>query len=149
MMPSPRKEKELRTLQKDRAGGADEQARLEELKARIERFKETQSSRRKGEAGAARDAGAALNAAVRLLAELAAGIAFGLFIGYWLDRWAGTRPLFIVLFLLIGLAAAVRNIMRGEMKTRGSEKDAETERAPLHSHGGRKGETCGNPPNDV
>lgn len=38
-------------------------------------------------------------------------MAFSLFIGYWIDRWLSTTPIFIMIFLLIGVIAAIRNMI--------------------------------------
>ena len=44
--------------------------------------------------------------------ELLAGILGGLLLGYGLDRWLDTRPLFIVVFFLLGAAAGTLNAYR-------------------------------------
>ena len=127
---------------------ADEKAQLEALRERIEHFKNERHERGSLAPGAMKEAGSAFNTVIRLLSELAAGIGFGLFIGYWLDRWTGMRPLFIIVFLLLGLAAAVRNIIRGEEATVNPPSSASSGilRGKRTDKGG---ETCGNPPNDV
>ncbi|MFO1038377.1 MAG: AtpZ/AtpI family protein [Geminicoccaceae bacterium] len=44
--------------------------------------------------------------------EVIAGVGFGLLIGYGLDRWLGTRPLFLIVFFLLGAAAGMLNAYR-------------------------------------
>ncbi len=39
-------------------------------------------------------------------------IAVGFFGGYFLDRWVGTMPLFAFVGLALGVAAAIRNLLR-------------------------------------
>ena len=56
--------------------------------------------------------GAALGQAMRLGIELVAGVAIGGFIGWALDRWLGTAPLLMVVFLGLGAAAGIMNVMR-------------------------------------
>jgi ATP synthase protein I len=56
--------------------------------------------------------GAALGQALRLGIELVAGVAVGGFIGWWLDRLLGTAPLLMVVFLGLGAAAGIMNVVR-------------------------------------
>ena len=44
----------------------------------------------------------------RMVIDLAAGIAVGLTLGWGLDVLLGTKPLFIIVFVLLGFAAGVR-----------------------------------------
>ena len=39
-------------------------------------------------------------------------IVLGFFGGYMLDRWLGTVPLFALIGLMFGVAAAIRNLMQ-------------------------------------
>lgn len=48
----------------------------------------------------------------RMVTELVAGMLLGLGIGYGLDSLFGTRPVFLVLFALLGFAAGIRTMMR-------------------------------------
>ncbi|HET7850759.1 MAG TPA: AtpZ/AtpI family protein [Pseudolabrys sp.] len=48
----------------------------------------------------------------RLSTELVAGVAVGAFIGWLLDRWLGISPWGLIVFLLLGFAAGVLNVMR-------------------------------------
>ena len=52
------------------------------------------------------------NVAWRMVTELVAGIGLGLAIGLGLDALAGTRPLFLLVFTLLGFAAGVRVMLR-------------------------------------
>jgi ATP synthase protein I len=56
--------------------------------------------------------GAAFGQALRLGVELVAGVAVGGFIGWALDRWFGTAPLMMVVFLGLGAAAGIMNVVR-------------------------------------
>ena len=56
--------------------------------------------------------GAALGQALRLGIELVAGVAVGGFIGWWLDRFLGTAPFLMVVFLGLGAAAGIMNVVR-------------------------------------
>ena len=48
----------------------------------------------------------------RMVIELVSGLGIGFGIGYGLDVLFGTLPLFLVIFILLGLAAGVRVMMR-------------------------------------
>jgi ATP synthase protein I len=61
--------------------------------------------------------GAALGQALRLGAELVAGVAVGGFIGWALDRFLGTAPFLMVVFLGLGAAAGIMNVVRTAKRT--------------------------------
>ena len=48
----------------------------------------------------------------RMVIELVAGLGIGFGIGYGLDTMFGTMPVFLVLFIFLGLAAGVQTMMR-------------------------------------
>ncbi|MEG6508763.1 AtpZ/AtpI family protein [Methyloligella sp. 2.7D] len=69
---------------------------------------------RRGELPDSDDAGrrSAFGNAMRLGMELIAGVAVGGFIGWTLDQWFGTAPLMMVVFLFLGGAAGILNVIR-------------------------------------
>ena len=56
--------------------------------------------------------GAAFGKAFRLAAELLVGVGVGGFIGWALDRQFGTGPWLLVLFVILGFAAGITNVIR-------------------------------------
>ncbi|TYB80651.1 AtpZ/AtpI family protein [Maritimibacter fusiformis] len=62
------------------------------------------------------------NLAWRMVIELVAGLGIGFGIGYGLDRLLGTLPLFMVIFILLGLAAGIKTML-------GSAKEVERQLA--------------------
>ncbi|MGN6573311.1 MAG: AtpZ/AtpI family protein [Pseudolabrys sp.] len=48
----------------------------------------------------------------RLSSELVGGVLVGAGLGWLLDRWLGTSPWGLIVFLLLGFAAGILNVMR-------------------------------------
>ncbi|HZQ13788.1 MAG TPA: AtpZ/AtpI family protein [Pseudolabrys sp.] len=48
----------------------------------------------------------------RMSTELVAGVVVGAGVGWLLDRWLGISPWGLIVFLLLGFAAGVLNVMR-------------------------------------
>ncbi len=69
------------------------------------------------------------NQAWRMVIELVAGLGIGSAMGYGLDRLFGTIPLFLVVFLLLGLAAGVKTMLASaqEIAEKQAAKAAEDE----------------------
>jgi ATP synthase protein I len=89
------------------------------LSARLQRLGERlgqQARDRKVEAGPPQqDAGrnaSMLARGFRLSTELVAGVLVGAFIGWALDKWLGISPWGMIVFLLLGFAAGVTNVVR-------------------------------------
>jgi ATP synthase protein I len=68
----------------------------------------------------------------RMVIELVVGVCLGLAIGYGLDAVFGTRPVFLVIFVLFGFAAGVRTMMR----TAGQMTGQTAAKAPPTDEGG-------------
>lgn len=60
----------------------------------------------------------------RMVTELVAGMALGLGIGYAIDWAAGTMPIFLVVFALLGFAAGVKTMMRTAAEVREGRGEA-------------------------
>ena len=50
--------------------------------------------------------------AFRIGIELVAAIFVATFIGYYLDKWLGTKPIFIIILFIVGVAAGIFNVVR-------------------------------------
>ena len=57
----------------------------------------------------------------RLSTELVAGVLVGAALGWLLDRWLGISPWGLMVFLLLGFAAGVLNVMRAAGVNMGSK----------------------------
>ena len=71
------------------------------------------------------------NLAWRMVIELVAGLAIGFGMGYGLDRLLNTMPLFLVIFVLLGLAAGVKTMLASakEVEKQQAAKAAEDKSA--------------------
>jgi ATP synthase protein I len=97
----------------------EEEDRL--LRARLERLSGALDKRRK-EAPPRPDAadggqssgkfGSAMGLGIRAASEFAAAIVVGGLIGWQLDVWLGTKPAFLIVFFMLGVAAGVWNVIR-------------------------------------
>jgi len=68
------------------------------------------------------------NLAWRMVIELVAGLAIGFGIGYGLDLLFGTLPIFMVLFVLLGLAAGVKTMLRSAQEIQDKKLADEAEK---------------------
>ena len=59
----------------------------------------------------------------RLSSELVAGVVVGAGLGWLIDRWFGTSPWGLTVFLLLGFAAGVLNVMRSAGVVAGNSLD--------------------------
>ena len=68
----------------------------------------------------------------RMVIELVAGLGIGFGIGYGLDLFFGTLPIFMVLFVMLGLAAGVKTMLRSaqEMQDMKMAEEAGIEYVP-------------------
>src|SRR5256885_6312770 len=90
-------------------------ARLGSLDHRLSEIRDsrktgTDQPRTESENGAARASAMALG--FRLSSELVAGVVVGALIGWGFDRLLSTSPWGLIVFLLLGFAAGVVNVMR-------------------------------------
>lgn len=60
----------------------------------------------------AKSRGAAMGQAFKIAIELVVGVAVGGFIGWVLDRQFGTAPWLLIVFLILGFAAGMLNVVR-------------------------------------
>ena len=85
-------------------------ARLQRLGEGLARQRAVETSNETSENRAATASGYAKG--FRLSSELVAGVIVGAGLGWLIDRWFGTTPWGLMIFLLLGFAAGVLNVMR-------------------------------------
>jgi ATP synthase protein I len=64
----------------------------------------------------------------RLSTELVAGVLVGAASGWLIDRWLGISPWGLIVFVLLGFAAGVLNVMRAAGLASGGVPDSTRER---------------------
>ena len=88
-------------------------ARLAQLKSKLEEARpadpDGKNGRNGGSVGGDR---AGIGQAFRLSSEFIAGVVVGAGIGYLVDTFFGTSPWGMIVFFLLGFAAAILNVMR-------------------------------------
>ena len=87
--------------------GSDQKQQMQQLEVKIAAVKKSQERGPVQE-----DHYSQAQHAWRMVIELVAGLGIGFGIGYSLDRFFGTLPLFLVLFVLLGLAAGIKTMIR-------------------------------------
>lgn len=95
--------------------------RLEALEDRLKDVRD----RRTAEEPSDRRRGQALGIAFRLSVEMVVGVAVGGVMGWYLDSWLGTRPLLLIVFLLLGSGAGILNAVRAARELQRNRPDAE------------------------
>ena len=86
--------------------------RLEDRIAAAKAEREEKPSRHRGEFTQG-------SIAWRMVTELVVGMLLGLAIGYGLDALFGTRPIFLVVFAMLGFAGGVRAMLRTAEEVQG------------------------------
>lgn len=109
---------------KDRASGRGEispeerealRRRASDLGERLGKVKA-----RRVESGQGEDRGQSMGQAYRMVVEFAVGTAGGGFIGWLLDGWLGTTPWLMLVFLMLGFAAGMLNMIRVSRQVKSS-----------------------------
>jgi ATP synthase protein I len=102
----------------EREGGEDEdrllRARLEELSGALEKQRKGSPSRPGADNGGNSSGkfGSAMGLGLRAASEFAAAVVVGGLVGWQLDVWLGTKPAFMIVFFMLGVAAGVWNVIR-------------------------------------
>jgi ATP synthase protein I len=105
----------------------DQQRQLEQLEAKIDAVKKRNAPKSRIE-----EHHSQAQLAWRMVIELVAGLGIGFGIGYGLDVLFGTLPIFMVLFVMLGLAAGVKTMLRSATEIQEKKLAEEAERnSPL------------------
>ena len=87
--------------------------KIKEITTRLEiakkNIKNTQKNKRSSNA-------ASLGKALKISTELVAAVVVGSTIGFLLDNWFDTKPLLIICFFFMGVAAGILNVIKSAKK---------------------------------
>lgn len=86
----------------------DLDARLDQLKSRLDR----EDIRNGQKVEQSKSGNSELGQGLKLGAEFVSGILVGAGLGYVIDGWLGSSPFGLIVFLLLGFAAGVMNVLR-------------------------------------
>lgn len=50
--------------------------------------------------------------AMKLGVELVVGVGVGLYLGYTIDKWLDTKPVAMIILILLGFLAGIKNVIR-------------------------------------
>lgn len=100
----------------------DQQQQLEQLEAKIDAAKQRSAPKPRADEHYSQ-----ANLAWRMVIELVAGLGIGFGIGYGLDLLFGTLPIFMVLFVMLGLAAGVKTMLRSAQEIQDKKMAEEAE----------------------
>jgi ATP synthase protein I len=109
---------------KEHPAGADERElreRLNKVSAALDKKRADAEAGRLGheaEDGSLGQTSKAIALGFRIISELAAGVIVGALLGWQLDEWTGLKPLFLILFLMLGTAAGFWNMVKLGMGTK-------------------------------
>lgn len=102
---------------------ADKEA--DELKSRLEALKvdlgDVARDKAENASRAARSDDGAIGTGLRAGSELLAGVIVGGAIGYLLDGQFGVSPLFLIIFMMMGMGAGFWNVYRLAARTKGGD----------------------------
>ncbi|QDG79088.1 AtpZ/AtpI family protein [Labrenzia sp. PHM005] len=91
---------------------AASEADLSERRDRLNRMLDGQRKADEAEQRVKKSDSSGYGQAMKLSSEFISGIVVGGGLGWFVDQWLGTTPFGLIVFLLIGFAAGVLNVMR-------------------------------------
>lgn len=90
---------------------SDLSARLRQLESQLGRKRDA-APVRDGRLEGSSSGSSSLGRAFRMSTEFVAGVIAGGGLGWLLDRWLGTSPWGLIVFLMLGFAAGIYNVMK-------------------------------------
>jgi ATP synthase protein I len=94
--------------------------KIKEIATRLEIAKKSIKNMRNNNQGSN---AASLGKALKISTELVAAVVVGSIIGFLLDDWFDTKPLLIICFFFMGVAAGILNVFRSAKKMQNKYKN--------------------------
>ena len=94
--------------------------KIKEIATRLEIAKKSIKNMRNDNQGSN---AASLGKALKISTELVAAVVVGSIIGFILDDWFDTKPLLIICFFFMGVAAGILNVFRSAKKMQNKYKN--------------------------
>lgn len=98
---------------------------LKDLQDKIKSFQDESDSAKQSKKEKSSKSGS--NIGIRAGAELVVPIFVAGFIGYHLDNWTGMKPLFLIIFLLLGMGTGFWNVYKINEMLDSDQVDDDTE----------------------
>jgi len=108
--------------------GLDQKQQMQQLEAKLAASKQRGAPKPRADEHYSQ-----ANMAWRMVIELVAGLGIGFGIGYGLDVLFGTLPIFMVLFVMLGLAAGVKTMLRTAKEIQDKQQAEPAEQDTPHS----------------
>ena len=86
---------------------AEFERRLSDLDSRLDKAQDQRPAEDQGDGR-----GRAMGYGLRIATDIIASVLVGAAIGWYLDQWLGTQPVMLLIFIVLGLAAGARNVIR-------------------------------------
>lgn len=90
----------------------DQTPELPELKRRLGKVRDRRAGEIRKASSRSNGGASDIGVGVKVAVDLVAGVGFGGGIGWSLDWWLGTKPWLLVVFLMLGFAAGLLNVVR-------------------------------------
>ena len=108
----PGKNRTDEKLSTEEAALSERLARLDQQLSHVKKDRAFERGQADSEGQSAHARASAMAVGLRLSSELVAGVLVGALLGWGLDRLLSTSPWGLIVFLLLGFAAGVMNVMR-------------------------------------
>jgi ATP synthase protein I len=115
-MPSPSDQDEKSTLKGDKSL----EGRFGQLKEQMDTIQKTKANEPSNQAGSS------MGKAMRMGTEFVVAVLVGAFLGWQFDTWFDTKPLWLILFMLLGFGAGINNVLRLTKKEQQADETSET-----------------------
>ena len=121
-MPTPSDQDEKSTLIEDK----NLKGRFDQLKDQMDTIQKTQANKQP------KQDGNGMGKAMRMGTEFVVAVLVGAFLGWQFDTWFDTKPLWLILFMLLGFGAGVNNVLRLAKKEKETDETSEASETGDH-----------------